>query len=188
MQSCPFERSRRHLSKLSRCSLATRPSRYPTGLPRTASPRRIGAIPSGRALVLRTEPRRAGSRPFRASIPIVGAPPASSRFTGRIIAPSPQGRTSELRRGPQAARASRLASARGPSVAPSASTQFRRSRTPGIRAVPACPVEGPTDGARPRCAGTPGFGPVTGPCRPARRSRGAADRRPRRAPPETPCP
>ena len=30
-------------------------------------------------------------------------------------------------------------------------------------------------------------GPVTGPCRPARRSPGAADRRPRRAPPVLPC-
>ena len=31
-------------------------------------------------------------------------------------------------------------------------------------------------------------GPITGPCRPARRSRGAAGRRPRRAPRGTPCP
>ena len=31
-------------------------------------------------------------------------------------------------------------------------------------------------------------GPITGPCEPAGRSTGAADRRPRRAPPGTPCP
>ena len=42
------------------------------------------------ALVLRTEPRQAGSRPFRASIPIAGAPPASRRFAGRPVARSPR--------------------------------------------------------------------------------------------------
>ena len=53
---------------------------------------------------------------------------------------------------------------------------------------------GPSGGvtARRRCAATvrrrAGKAPVTRACRPARRSLGAADRRPRRAPPGTPCP
>ena len=31
-------------------------------------------------------PGEAGSRPSRASIPIAGAPPASRRFAGRVVA------------------------------------------------------------------------------------------------------
>ena len=39
-----------------------------------------------RALVLRTEPRRSRVSALRASIPIAGAPPASRRFAGRLVA------------------------------------------------------------------------------------------------------
>ena len=49
---------------------------------------RRGDALRARALVLRTEPRQAGSRPFRASIPIAGAPPASRCFPGRLAARS----------------------------------------------------------------------------------------------------
>ena len=45
----------------------------------------------GRALVLRIEPRRSRVSALRASIPIAGAPLASRRFLGRLVARSPRG-------------------------------------------------------------------------------------------------
>ena len=92
-----------------------------------------GAMPlRGRALVLRTEPRQAGSRPFGLR--------SLSRAPRRPLA---------------ASQGARLRSRRGAAWARWVTARKRRRRT------------------RKR--------PVTGPCRPARRSPGAVDRRPRRA-------
>lgn len=48
--------------------------------PTRPAPTPVVAIPSGRALVLRTEPRQADSRPGPASIPVAGAVRRPSRF------------------------------------------------------------------------------------------------------------
>ena len=119
-----------------------------TTTPRTIlygrSSSRRWAIPSGRALVLRTEPRRGRVSALRASIPI--------------------------------------AAHRWPHADSQAAWVRGRRGTACARWVTA---------RRPRRATVRGHArqePVTGPCRPARRSRGAADRRPRRPPRGTPCP
>ena len=84
--------------------------------------------------------------------------------------------------------------------APPASRRFAErliTRSPLGRAqhehaLPEVPETGTPDPARRRCAATvrrrARQGSVTGPCRPARRSPGAARRRPTRAPPGIPCP
>ena len=98
-----------------------------------------GRCPCGPGLsCFAPSPGGAGSRPFRASIPIAGAPAGLSPLR----------------------RASGCAVTAGP-----------RERADGVRHGP--------HGERGTVRGAPGFGPLTGPCRPARRSPGAADRRPR---------
>ena len=73
-------------------------------------------------------------------------------------------------------------------VAVNMSTPFQKSPRSGIRTRPR-PPRRPSRGRRVAAVrGRARQGPVTGLCRPAWRSRGAADRRPRRAPAETPCP
>ena len=109
-------------------------------------------------------PGGAGSRPLRASIPIAGAPSASRRFLGCLVARSPQGRREREHALPEVPEAGGADPCR---YAPAAVPQAVRGRW---------------------CEGVSAFGPLNGPFGPARRSPGKAGRRPRTALLETPCP